>query len=158
MSIATGPNPLNPRNTRVRFTEQLTISDLNDRDDLQLITDSQDVEAVKQNLGPAAKDFDGFLVKVGEGEYVEVYGFMGSTPELWKPAIRLIGPKPVPPSQRLDLKHGDKVKFLNPQGKVMQGVVTMRSSLPGAWVVNAGGRHGTPYIVDATNIVSVKSG
>jgi hypothetical protein len=63
-----------------------TIRDLQKREDLTLVTDSQDVQAVKDQLGnsDALDDFDGFFVNVGEGEYTEVYGFQGNVPFLGK--------------------------------------------------------------------------
>ena len=63
-----------------------TIEDAQDREDLILVTDSQDVEAIKQHIGdfPDLEDFDGFFVTVEDGEYGEVYGFSGSVAYLYK--------------------------------------------------------------------------
>lgn len=62
------------------------IRDIQKREDLQLITDSQDVQAVKENIGMAAalEEFDGLFVNVSEGEYKEIYGFHGTVPTLEK--------------------------------------------------------------------------
>jgi len=63
-----------------------TIADLQGREDLSLVTEQQDVQAVKDHLGGRGLEgFDGFLVKVGDGDYTEVYGFRGSVPSLGKP-------------------------------------------------------------------------
>lgn len=65
------------------------ISDIQNRPELALVTDSQDVRAVKEMLGfgkelKELEEFGGLFVKVGEGEYTEVYGFHGSVPDLGK--------------------------------------------------------------------------
>lgn len=65
------------------------ISDIQNRSDLSLVTDSQDVRAVKEMLGSGKEltdldEFDGLFVKVGEGKYTEVYGFSGTVPVLNK--------------------------------------------------------------------------
>ena len=62
----------------------MKIRDLDTRDDLQLVTDSQNVESVKAHFGEIASEFDGFLVKVGDGDYIEVWGFEGIIPDLCK--------------------------------------------------------------------------
>jgi hypothetical protein len=63
-----------------------TIKDIHGRDDLILVTDSQDIEALKDYFGhnPALDDFDGFFVKIENGEYVEVKAFQGILPALRK--------------------------------------------------------------------------
>ncbi|MBA7554071.1 hypothetical protein ES705_46683 [subsurface metagenome] len=70
----------------VNAQEKGTILDLNKRDDLILVTDSQDVSEIKNYFGDraAVKEFDAFFVKVGEGDFVEVYGFHGIVPNLEK--------------------------------------------------------------------------
>lgn len=75
----------------VNAVEYGTISAFQKRTDLVLVTDSQDTEAIKEDFGhrPAVERFDGFFVKVGEGEYTEVYGFEGIVPELWKPVYKI---------------------------------------------------------------------
>jgi len=64
------------------------IKDLQDRD-FVLISDSQDVKYVKAKLGNKAKDFDAFLILVGEGDFAEVYGFNGLIPYMSKEATLL---------------------------------------------------------------------
>lgn len=63
-----------------------TIKDLDKRQDLQLITDSQDVEAIKEHFGndQDLEDFEGFFIKIDNGDYDEVYGFEGIIPDLEK--------------------------------------------------------------------------
>ena len=59
-----------------------------------------------------------------------------------------------------DIKHGDRVTCLIPNGRGRNGVeykekvghAVMHSST-GGWVLNGGGRHGTPVLVDDENFV-----
>ena len=69
-----------------------TIRSIDMRDDLHLVTDSQDMEAISEYLGNPEwfKDFDGCFVKVGEGEYEEIYCFEGIIPDLDKPLYKII--------------------------------------------------------------------
>jgi hypothetical protein len=75
----------------VRATLVGTVADLDLRNDLTLATDSQDVEAIKEYFGnrPAVEEFDGFLVKIEDGEYTEVYGFPGNIAWLRKPVYKI---------------------------------------------------------------------
>lgn len=57
---------------------------------LFLVTDSQDADAVRQHIGPAAADYDSFFVAMGEGEYSVVWGFEGIVPWNHKKAWRLL--------------------------------------------------------------------
>lgn len=70
----------------VKAKDAGTIADLDKRKDLMLLTDSQDVEEIKNYFGnrPAIKEFDGFFVKIEEGDFDEVYGFHGIVPNLEK--------------------------------------------------------------------------
>ncbi len=47
-----------------------------------LQTDGQDVDAIKEHFGNSAQlaDFEGFFVKVGNGDYDTVYAFSGTVP------------------------------------------------------------------------------
>lgn len=65
-----------------------TIKELRDPE-LLLVTDSQDVRAVKDTIGFPALEYDGFFVKVENGDYSEVWGFLGTIPYVWKHAERL---------------------------------------------------------------------
>ena len=67
-----------------------TVKDLNEREDLQFISDSQDVEQIKKDLN--IKDYDtihSFFVKVQDGEYKEVYGIGGIIPYLDKTVYKI---------------------------------------------------------------------
>lgn len=68
-----------------------TIFNLDSRRDLQLVTDSQDTEAVKEYFGndPNVQDFDGFFVKVEDGDYTEVYGFYGGVPRSYLDVFKI---------------------------------------------------------------------
>jgi hypothetical protein len=58
---------------------------LNDRHDLQFISDSQDVQSLKEHFGNhCLEDFDSFFVKIEDGDYTEVYGINGIIPYLYK--------------------------------------------------------------------------
>ena len=68
-----------------------TVADLKNRHDLGFVSDSQDVEVVKDQFGhsPEVEDFDAFFVKVGNGEYSEVYGIEGTVPYFTKSIYRV---------------------------------------------------------------------
>jgi len=70
---------------------------------LQLVTQDTDVQAIKDSLGKKAEDYDSFLVKVGDGDYDEVWGMEGNVPYLNKTAYRLMakGKKPLTFWQRI---------------------------------------------------------
>lgn len=67
-----------------------TIRDIQNRKDLILVDLSQDVRAIKEYLGnhPDLKDFNGFFVKIHNGDYTEIFAYEGTVPyldkELWK--------------------------------------------------------------------------
>ncbi len=67
-----------------------TVEDIKDRDDLQLVSVDTEVNTIKEFFGnnEDINEFDGFFVKVGDGEYEEIYAFKGTVPnyddELWK--------------------------------------------------------------------------
>ena len=71
----------------------LRIDGLNDRTDLTLVTDRQDVSALREHLTrherTESQNFDGFFVSVVEGDYKEVYGFHGTIPYLYKVVYRI---------------------------------------------------------------------
>lgn len=58
--------------------------------DYQLVTDSQDVEAIKNSFGAEASGCGSFFVKVGDGDYESVYGFCGIVPTLTKHVYRVL--------------------------------------------------------------------
>lgn len=59
--------------------------------ELGLVTDSQEVQYIKELFGnpPEMAEFDGFLIKVGEGEITAVWGFHGNIPYLHKDAYSI---------------------------------------------------------------------
>ena len=48
----------------------------------------------------------------------------------------------------------DVVTFLTPQNQLRKGRAVLRG--PAGWVLNCGGRYGTPAVVDARNVVAVR--
>ena len=68
-----------------------TISTLNNRTDLQLVTDSQDTSAIRFDFGPEwiGFEYDSYFVKVTDGEYEEIWGFCGTVPYLSKLVTRV---------------------------------------------------------------------
>jgi hypothetical protein len=46
-----------------------------------------------------------------------------------------------------DVRPGRRVVYRSYHGSTLRGRVVMRSSYPDAWVVNLGGRYGTPGIL-----------
>ena len=62
----------------------------------------------------------------------------------------------MPESERLIdcVRPGATVTILSPQGHHLRGRAVMPCSA-GGWVLNGGGRHGTPLIADDSNTVSV---
>ena len=49
-----------------------------------------DVESIKEHVGKKAKEYDSFFVKVGAGEYTEVWGIHGIVPHMNKLAYRIL--------------------------------------------------------------------
>lgn len=54
-----------------------------------------------------------------------------------------------------DIGVGDTVMLQTPHGGFIQGRAVMRNRDYACWVLNAGGPHGTPKIVDADNFVRI---
>lgn len=53
-----------------------------------------------------------------------------------------------------DIRHGCRVTIVSPQGQQRTGRAVMRG--PHGWVLNMGGRHGTPAVASDTNIIRVR--
>jgi hypothetical protein len=53
----------------------------------------------------------------------------------------------------LNLRHGDRVKYVTNSGNVLTARIVMKSSYPGAWVGNAGGKYGRPVLISEQNFV-----
>jgi hypothetical protein len=70
--------------------ETTTVAELNNRDDLILASDSQDVQYVKEYLGEIAQDYDSFFLKVEDGDYAEVWGMEGIIPYLYKTVHKIV--------------------------------------------------------------------
>lgn len=68
------------------------IRKVDNRRDLQLVTDSQDMDAIGDYLGNPEwfKDFGGCFVKTKDGEYDELYCFDGIVPHLDKSLYAVI--------------------------------------------------------------------
>lgn len=54
------------------------------------------------------------------------------------------------------IRNGDRVTIETRHGNSVSGVATMRG--PAGWVINTGGRHGTPAIASERNVVSIRRG
>lgn len=54
------------------------------------------------------------------------------------------------------IRHGDKVTIVDRQGKQRTGKAVMKSSMPGCWVINLGGAHGTPGLACDDNVIRVR--
>lgn len=66
-----------------------TVEDLQDREDLIFVSDSQDVEPIKSSF-PDAEEYDSFFVKIGEGEYIEIFGMFGIVPYHINPIYKVL--------------------------------------------------------------------
>ena len=78
--------------TEIKCTREKTIAELNDPD-LMLITDSQDINAVKEYLGsPEWFDYGCLFVKIIDGDYAEIYGCESNVPYLhyWVDTIEMV--------------------------------------------------------------------
>ena len=58
--------------------------------DLQFISDSQDVQVIRDYLGERAGNYDAFFCRVQNGDYAEVWGICGIVPYNSKLTTRLI--------------------------------------------------------------------
>lgn len=52
------------------------------------------------------------------------------------------------------IRPGDRVKIMTRHGQTLTGRAVMPTP-HGGWVLNGGGRHGTPLIADAGNLVAI---
>lgn len=60
----------------------------------QFVSDSQDVQAIRDYLGKDANEFDAFFVWIEDGDYVAVWGIEGTVPYLSKRAYLVVGSYP----------------------------------------------------------------
>lgn len=58
------------------------------------------------------------------------------------------------PNLLAEIQHGDRVTIVNRFGQEHTGRAVMRG--PSGWVLNMGGKHGTPGIATESNIVKVR--
>jgi len=56
---------------------------------LQFVSDSQDVQAIRELIGESASGYDAFFVGVADGDYSEVWGICGIVPYNTKLTTRL---------------------------------------------------------------------
>lgn len=69
------------------------------------------------------------------------------------------GPQPQAlPTLCDQIRPGDRITILTPQGQKVSGRAVMRNRQHGCWVLNMGGPHGRPGIADEENIVQVRRG
>ncbi len=75
----------------VRKTLAGTVGSLEKKPYLNLVDDSTEVEFIKSYFGdrPAVRDFGGFMVKIEDGEFTEVYGFEGNIGYTYKPVWKI---------------------------------------------------------------------
>lgn len=66
-----------------------SIGEIEDAEGMRLVTDSQDIRALKE-MGYDVEDYGGFFVRERNGEIFDVYGFSGSVPEYHK-TIHAVG-------------------------------------------------------------------
>lgn len=60
--------------------DDLHVYDLDADSDLMFVSDSQDVAAIREHIGPDAEDYDSFFVATADGDYTRVYGMEGIVP------------------------------------------------------------------------------
>ena len=69
----------------------MQVKDLEQGQDVfTFVSDSQDVQAVRDTLGAEAEGYDSFFVKMGEGDYEEAYGMFGTVPKLDKRVYKIL--------------------------------------------------------------------
>jgi hypothetical protein len=55
-----------------------------------LVTDSQEIDHVFSNLGYHPRNIDGLFVFVGDGDYLQIWGFRGCVAYNDKPIYRIL--------------------------------------------------------------------
>lgn len=81
---------VNMRKATTDYLDCLRLEHCKFDDAWTFVSDSQDVQAVKENVGEIATGFDSFFVKVGNGDYDEVWGIEGIVPYTYKNAYRIL--------------------------------------------------------------------
>jgi hypothetical protein len=119
-------------------------------------------EAIGEVVSPATVDKDIAQPTVSVPEAAKVSSLYRILADSLAPNERMVTPEQA--QVYIDsIRPGDRVTILVPAGRGMNGQewsestgkAVMRSA-HGGWVLNMGGRHGTPGIADARNIVSVR--
>lgn len=85
----------------------------------------------------------------------------GTTEGSRQPGHRVSGkaPKSMPDRSAFDaIKPGSRVSMRTPQGQVVKGKAVMYNRQHDSWVLNMGGRHGTPGVVSRDNFVGLGGG
>lgn len=59
-------------------------------EELQFVSDSQDVQAIKEYIGEAATGYDSFFAAITDGDYTEVWGMCGIVPYKSKLTSRVL--------------------------------------------------------------------
>ena len=73
-----------------KLTYAGTIKDIQDRDDLILVMDSQEVQAVLEHINYPLKDdespmdFSGLFVSIQDGDYLDIFAYEGTIPYLFE--------------------------------------------------------------------------
>lgn len=68
----------------VRIDHTITVEQLPDDPRIAFVSDYQEVETIKSNLGEGTEEYDSFFLIVDDGEYVSVWGMEGIVPLLAK--------------------------------------------------------------------------
>lgn len=81
---------------KIKVTLSGTVASIQERTDLVYINDSQEVAFVKEFLAGKNKecqqeleDFNAFFVKVGDGNYIEVFAITSNIPWLNQPLYKV---------------------------------------------------------------------
>jgi hypothetical protein len=67
----------------------MTVKQLEDREDLDFVSDSQDVVAVEEMTGVEHGEYDSFFVEFLDGDLGDVFGMEGIVPYLGKRVWRV---------------------------------------------------------------------
>lgn len=54
------------------------------------------------------------------------------------------------------IQHRDRVTIMTPHGSRLTGSATIRNENAGVWVLNLGGKYGTPGIASESNIIQIR--
>jgi len=78
--------------TKIKVKLFGSVERLQKRDDLVLVTDSQEVNDIYSYFGKhySILEFDSFFVQIKDGYYGDIFGFYGSVPYLYKSIYKCI--------------------------------------------------------------------